>query len=125
MEHIMAAFRVVHKVHGKPANIVNISLLISSCYLSLMRRLCLNLKRKSRLQQTINFVKYFLIFEGNRECYYMRIVCQQRTILVKYHALFVIIFKQWQILKSSTAANNMRRFMDYKCMHSSLVGFDA
>ena len=67
MEHIMAAFRVVHKVHGKPANIVSICLLIGSCYLSRMRRLCLNLKRQPRLQQMTNFATSFLIFERNKE----------------------------------------------------------
>ena len=42
-----------------------------------------------RLQQTINFAASFLIFERNKEWYFMRIVCQQ-TILMKYHALIVI-----------------------------------
>ena len=39
--------------------------------------------------------------------------------------LICYFFKQWQILKSSSAANYRRRFMGYKCMHSSLVGLDA
>ena len=34
----------------------------------------------------------FLIFDKNKVLYFMRIVCQQ-TILMKYHALFVIFEK--------------------------------
>ena len=49
------------------------------------------LKRQSRLQQTTNFVKS-LILEKNKVWYFIRIVCQQ-TILMKYHALFVIFEK--------------------------------
>ena len=51
------------------------------------------LKSQSRLQQTTNFSTSFLIFETNKVWYFMRIVCQQ-TILVKYHALFVILKKK-------------------------------
>ena len=40
------------------------------------------------MQQTTNFAISGLIFDKNKKCYFMRIVCQQ-TILVKYHALFV------------------------------------
>ena len=39
-----------------------------------------------------NFATSFLIFKRNKEWYFMRIVCQQ-TILMKYHALFVIFEK--------------------------------
>ena len=47
------------------------------------------LKHQSLLQQTSNFASSFLIFEKNKVWYFMRIVCQQ-TILMKYHALFII-----------------------------------
>ena len=50
----------------------------------------LTLKHQSRLRQTTNFVTSLLIFERNKEWYFMRIVCKQ-TILMKYHALFVIL----------------------------------
>ena len=50
------------------------------------------LKRQSWLQQTTNFATSLLIFERNKEWYFMRIVCQQ-TILMKYHALFVVFEK--------------------------------
>ena len=40
------------------------------------------------MQQTTNFATFLLIFERNKEWYFMRIVCQQ-TILIKYHNLFV------------------------------------
>ena len=52
----------------------------------------LPLKRQSQLQQTTNLVTLFQIFEKNKVWYFMRIVCQQ-TILMKYHALFVIFEK--------------------------------
>ena len=39
-------------------------------------------KGQSRLQQTTNFATSLLIFEKNKVCYFMRIVCQQ-TILMK------------------------------------------
>ena len=52
----------------------------------------LPLKRQSRLQQTTNFVAFFLVFDKNKVWYFMRIVCQQ-TILMKGHALFVIFEK--------------------------------
>ena len=49
----------------------------------------LPLKRQSQLQQATNFATFLLIFRKNKEWYFMRIACQQ-TILMKYHALFVI-----------------------------------
>ena len=52
----------------------------------------LTLKRQSQLQQRTNFAKSFPIFDKNKVWYYMRIVCLQ-TILMKYHALFVIFEK--------------------------------
>ena len=39
------------------------------------------------------FLTSFLIFDKNKVWYFMRIICQQ-TILMKYHALFVIFEKQ-------------------------------
>ena len=50
------------------------------------------LKRQSQLQQTTNFATPLPIFDKNKVWYYMRIVCQQ-TILMKYHALFIIFEK--------------------------------
>ena len=50
------------------------------------------LRRQSQLQQKKNFTKSFPIFEKNKVWYFMRIVCQQ-TIIMKYHALFVILEK--------------------------------
>ena len=47
------------------------------------------LKRQSQLQQTTNFATSFLVFDKNKVRNFMRIVCQQ-TILMKFHALFVI-----------------------------------
>ena len=44
------------------------------------------------MQQKTNFETSYLIFDKNKVWYYMRIVCQQ-TILIKYHALFVIFEK--------------------------------
>ena len=41
------------------------------------------------------FWAMFPIFDKNKVCYYMRIVCQQ-TIIMKYHALFVIFKKTGQ-----------------------------
>ena len=38
-----------------------------------------------------NMATTFLIFEKNKVCYFMRIVCQQ-TILMKRRALFVFLF---------------------------------
>ena len=40
------------------------------------------------MQQTAYFATSFLVFDKNKECYFMRHVCQ-KTILMKYHALFV------------------------------------
>ena len=72
--------------------------------LSHMRKVTVySLKRQSGLQQTPNFGIFFPIFDKNKVRYYMRIVCQQ-TILMKYHALFVI-FEKRQNLKLSSAAN--------------------
>ena len=48
-----------------------------------------SLKAPITTAQTTNFVTSFLIFEKNKALNYMRIVCQQ-TILMKYHAVFVI-----------------------------------
>ena len=53
----------------------------------------LRLKHQSWLQQMTNFATSFLIFKRNKEWYFMRMVCQQ-TILMKYHALFVIFEKE-------------------------------
>ena len=50
----------------------------------------------------------FPIFENNKVWYFKRIVCQQ-TILMKYHALFIIFEKQ-QNLKPSSAAYYRWRF---------------
>ena len=66
------------------------------------------LKRQSQLQQTTNFETYFPIFEKNKVWYFMRIVCQQ-TILMKYHALFVI-FEKATKFKLSSAAKYRWRF---------------
>ena len=54
------------------------------------------LKLQPRLQQTTIFATFFSIFEENKVRYFMRIVCQQ-TILMKYHALFVIFLKSGKI----------------------------
>ena len=53
-------------------------------------------KRQSQLQQTTNFATSLLIFERNREWYFM-IIIRQQTILMKYHALFVIFEKAAKI----------------------------
>ena len=66
-------------------------------------QLYLPLKRQSRLQQTTNFAISFLVFDKNKVCYYVRIVCQQK-ILIKYHAFFVIS-KEQHNLKLSSATN--------------------
>ena len=58
---------------------------------------------QSQLQQTTNFSTSFLIFEKNKEWYFMRIVCQQ-TILMKYHA-YLLFLKKGQNLKLLSAAN--------------------
>ena len=44
------------------------------------------------MQQTTNFETFSPIFDKNKVWYNLRIVCQQ-TILMKYHALFVICEK--------------------------------
>ena len=55
------------------------------------------------------FCDVFPNFRKNKVRFFMRIVCQQ-TILMKYHALFVILKKR-QNLKLSSAANCWWRFM--------------
>ena len=52
----------------------------------------MGVKGQSRLQQTTNFATSFPIFDKNKVWYYIRIICQQ-TILMKYHALFVVFEK--------------------------------
>ena len=54
------------------------------------------------------FWDIFPIFHKNKLWYYMRIVCQQ-TILMKYHALFVIFDKAAKF-ELSSAANYRWRF---------------
>ena len=56
-----------------------------------------------------NFCDISLIFPKKNIRYFMRIVCQQ-TILMKYHALFVIFEKKAAKFKFSSAANYRWRF---------------
>ena len=56
------------------------------------------LKRQSQLQQMTNFVRYFLIFERNKE-YFVRIVCLQNIMP------YLLFLKKRQNFKLSSAAN--------------------
>ena len=50
----------------------------------------LSLKEPITTATNNKFSKSFPIFKKNKVWYFMRIVCQQQTILMKYDALFVI-----------------------------------
>ena len=56
------------------------------------RKLLLTLKAPITTAAETNFATSIQIFETNKVWYFMRIVCQQ-TILMIYHALFVIFDK--------------------------------
>ena len=74
----------------------------------LMLSLFLTLKAPIKTAADDKFCNIFPIFRKNKVRYFKRIVCQQ-TILLKYHALFVIL-KNGQNLKLSSATNYRWRF---------------
>ena len=49
--------------------------------------------KRSRMQQTTDFVISILVLKGNKDWYFMGIVCQQ-MILMKHQALNVLHFKK-------------------------------
>ena len=63
---------------------------------------------------------FFLIFEKNKELYFMRIVCQQ-AILMKYYALFVIFDKATKLLEIIGRTLRIRDWFTYGITDRGLI----
>ena len=73
-------------------NLIMMMIMLKNTDDLLPRLLKLTLKAPITTAADDKFCAPFPIFDKNKVWYYMRIVCQQ-TILMKYHALFVIFEK--------------------------------